>query len=389
MRNWSAGLLAYYEKLGNKTRVVCCEVLRVDGHADRGTTYSEDLVIDGNTYSHATGGEVSDIETNAAMDTANAEMKLPLSTLSTVTQANIRAGLYAGASMHLFVVDPGNIAAYGKGTLLKHKFGRVTIQRNVAVFELLGVMDAYQQAFGDQCTPSCRYNLGNGATYTIYGRDFVLGEARRCRVDLTPFIVAGTLTGVSADGRTFRDSARTEAGPAGGIAILAISNANPGIVTLDSPPPANGTGMIMSGITTPGSLNGTTIVRDRSGATFALGIDTTNTTNYPAYTGSGIATPIGADAGYFAYGLMIAQSADGLVLAREIKSYVKTGGVGQWTLHQPFPFALVNGDNYTLVPGCNKTPADCEGKYSNYRLHFGGFDKVPLMDSIKQIGKAA
>lgn len=62
-------------------------------------------------------------------------------------------------------------------------------------------------------------------------------------------------------------------------------------------------------------------------------------------------------------------------------SEVKTFVDGVITLWSPMPLPIQPGDEYTMVPGCDKTKNTCKIKYANY-INYGGFPDLPGLDSI-------
>jgi uncharacterized phage protein (TIGR02218 family) len=59
---------------------------------------------------------------------------------------------------------------------------------------------------------------------------------------------------------------------------------------------------------------------------------------------------------------------------RAIQDWVQ--GTGVLTLAIPLPSAPSNGDTFTVYPGCNKSYATCDNRFSNL-AHFRGFVNVP------------
>lgn len=369
MKNTNPDLLAYYADPG-VTRTVCYEIVCRDGFAVRGTNYSKNLAVpdegdddsppNTETYYHKSCGDMSDIESPAALEVTHADLKI---NFDAITEADVRAGRYLGASVKVFLVKPTDLSL-GRYYQVVGTMGQITIDRQSITAEVRGVMDKLQQAIGRVYTPSCPWKLGDG-------------NCRRSLVDIT---VTGTLKFVSADGLTFADDARTEVGPTGALGIVSISNTNPAIVTLDDDVPvANGIAMVLS---SAGAFSGTYAVRNKSGATFELPLDATDTALFTPYPGGGSATPLGGTAGWFTYGIMRV-TRDGAVYEQEIKSYVHDGTVGQWTLHQPFPFTLAVDDAYELEAGDDRTFTTCRVKFGN-GPNFGGFPFIPGQDSISR-----
>lgn len=365
MKTVSVALKAHLA--GNVTkRAVCLRLTRTDGTVFAATLHDRDILFEDVRYLTAAGGDSSNIEDSAALAVDNLTQRGILSSAS-ITDADIRAGLFDYARIAVFVVNwsDTSMGAYHQrdGWL-----GQVTTDRLTFSAELRGMMQALQTQFGRLIVPTC---------------NAILGDAR-CGVDLAGsspnYTVTGTIDSVSADGITIFDAARTEAGPTGGVAITAITLANPGRVTLYEPLDiANGLAVVISGA--PAAYDGTTIIRNRNiaGDEFDLGVDTTS---YPAYVSGGLVTPLSDDTGYFGYGLFTPTSGLCSGIPREVKSYVP----GQWTLALPMPYALAAGDTYTMVVGCSKTFSICGSRFNN-QANFRGFPFVPGQDAIIQVGR--
>lgn len=66
----------------------------------------------------------------------------------------------------------------------------------------------------------------------------------------------------------------------------------------------------------------------------------------------------------------------------EVKSHAADGTLETF---EPFYYAPVIGDAYTLIPGCRKRLADCRDKWANV-VNFGGFSFVPTGSQYGQVG---
>jgi hypothetical protein len=254
------------------------------------------------------------------------------------------------------------------------KLGQVTVEGAIFKAELRGLVQAYSRTRGQLTSPSCRADLGDA----------------RCKVDLIngspSFTVTGSISNVSSDGLTIYDPARTEAGPSGGIAITNVSNANPGVVTLASTCPfVNGEPVTISGVQGMISVNTVVQVRNPTGMTFELPIDTSDTSFYPPYTSGGFVSPLGGDSGYFDGGLITILNGQNAGLSREVKSYVP----GQITLWLQFPYDIDLGSpstTYSMHVGCDKSFTTCRDRFGNL-ANFRGEPYLPGTDRIVQVGR--
>ena len=313
-------------------------------------------------YSAVAGYTKTDIASSGALNVDNLEVDGVLVSPS-ITEADLNAGLWDYARISIFMVNWADLTMgaliYRSGTL-----GEVTIERGAFKAQLRGVAQAYSRVIVELTTPGCRAKLGDS----------------RCTVDLGPFTVTGTLTGVDADNRTLYDTARTEPGPSGGIAITNITQANPGVVTLVSPIGLpTGSPVTIAGVLGMTEVNTATSIRNPSGSTFELPIDTTG---FTAYSGGGTVTPLGSGSGYFDNGVITFTSGLNVGLSMEVQSYV----VGQWILELPMPYALAIGDTYTMHAGCDYSFSTCKNRFNNV-VNFRGEPYVPGVDKLMQIGK--
>lgn len=333
------------------------------------TDHDNDITFDAVTYYSVAGYTASDVQTTSDLNVDNLEVVgMTDTTVShpSITEADLLAGKWDFAAYRLFAVNWVDLTM-GALNLRAGKLGEVTLDRGQFKAELRGMMQAYTRSLGLVEGPGCNANLGDS----------------RCTKDLTAFTVTGTITRVNADGLTLYDTSRSEPGPTGGFTVTGITNANPGVVTTSAAHGfVEGEAVSIYGVVGPTSLNTVTIVRSPGTTTFQLGVDTSNTTDYPAYVSGGTVTPLGGDAGYFDDGVITMTSGLNSGLSREVKSYV----TGQWTLQYPFPYAVAVSDTYSMVAGCDKSLETCRDTFDNI-VNFRGFPYLPGTDKIVQVGR--
>lgn len=338
-------------------------VTRTDTQVFGFTDHDIDITIGAQLYQAAVGYTRSDIEGHADLSVDNLENTGVLSSPS-ITEADLHAGVWDFAAVTISLCDWGSSPPHVVGISRAGHLGEVTVDRGFFKAELRGITQAYTRVIGELTSPMCRNNLGD----------------TRCTVDLTPFTVTGTLTGVNADNQTVYDTSRTEPGPTGGVSISSVTKANPGVVTLATALGIpDGSPITISGCLGMTSINVVTLYRSPSGSTFKLGVDTTL---YPTYTGSGIVTPLGGNTGYFDFGVITFTSGNNSGLSMEVRSYVPK----QITLQLPMPYPLQVGDTYTMHAGCDKSVTTCHDRFSNV-VNFRGEPYLPGIDKIMQIGK--
>lgn len=370
------------------TLAYCWLIERTDGTVFAFTTHDSDIAFDletfvtdmgygappgivdtgTQTYLATSSFSASDVSTAAALNIDNMQIVGVLDSVS-ITEDDLRSGVWDYARFCVFLVNYADLTM-GAVILRVGKLGDVTVNRQTYVAEMSGLLRAFQLAIGRLTSPLCDADVFD----------------TRCTKNPAAFTVTGTLTGVSTDGTTLFDTARLEAGPSSPtVGIASITNANPGVVTMDddSLGIVNFQTVTLSGIHGPVALNGVTVARNVSSTTFELPVDTSNTTDYPAYTTPhGTVSTVGTS-GYFDAGKITMTSGPNNGRSMEVRSYVP----GQWTLFLPFPVVCTVGDTYTMSAGCNKEIlGDCLTKYANTVNH-RGFPWLAGNDKLMQVGR--
>lgn len=367
---------------GNYSLALLVTLTRTDGVIEYSTTADQDISFGSPalTYLSAKGLGLSDLENSASLAVNNADL---MQFMDAGTRANILAGVYDNATVEIreFNRLAPSHGSYirGVGTLGElSDSGRLTFKG-----EFRSLSQALSRTIGFNCTALCPYTLGDS----------------NCRKDLggltkdgTPITNTGTVTGISADNSVVFDTGRTEAGPAAGQPIIGITNAKPGVVTLVTPlTDPDGTAIMMYGIVEPALLNTVTVIRNQSsdGLSFELGIDTSDTSVYPAYITSGHIASLADDAGFFGYGIFTATSGAAMGLSMGVKAYRP----GQIVLQAPLAKPLAIGDAYYIVAGCNKLIKTCRDKFDNVVPDGGGgFGGTPYLggqDKLVQVGRTS
>jgi uncharacterized phage protein (TIGR02218 family) len=94
-------------------------------------------------------------------------------------------------------------------------------------------------------------------------------------------------------------------------------------------------------------------------------------------TRSRFSAALGQAAGYFELGVASFTTGPNAGVARTVKSFAS----GVVETIAPFPFAPQVGNSFTIVPGCDKTVATCNGRFSN-KLRFRGFPFIPKPETV-------
>jgi uncharacterized phage protein (TIGR02218 family) len=114
-------------------------------------------------------------------------------------------------------------------------------------------------------------------------------------------------------------------------------------------------------------------------ATYTVTGTLTSVVNRRQFTDSGRAEV----SGYFDFGKMRFTTGANAGLSMEVKTFAS----GQFVLQLPMPFAVTAGDQYSLIPGCPKTPEACKTKFlTNNIVNFRGFPFLPGTDRITSGG---
>lgn len=363
----SAALKAHLA-LETQTRAMLWKVTLANGTIRGFTNCDIDIVFNDGagavTYATASGYSRSDIQTGAALEVDAMEVQGFLQSPS-ITEADLAAGVWDFAAIKISIVNYRDLTQgeliYRVGTI-----GEVTQERGTFKAELHGKTKKYLRVIGDLTSPSCRTTLGSAL----------------CTVDLAPLTVTSALTGVSTDGRTLFDTARTEPGPSTGVAITNITKANPGVVTLAAPLGLpTGAAVMMSEIVGMTQANTSTVAHNVAvdGLTFEIG----DTTTFSTYVSGGKVRELGSGASIYDNGVITMTSGLNNGLRREVQSYVP----GQMMLELPFPYPLAIGDTYSMHQGCGYSFfSDCRDRFSN-AVNFQGEPFVGGTDKLMQVGR--
>ncbi|MGE3622534.1 MAG: DUF2163 domain-containing protein [Bdellovibrionales bacterium] len=174
------------------TLATCWKVTRRDGAIFGFTDFDKDLTVESLLYQARSGYTRSAIHTiaNLAVDNLDIESAIDSETLSA---ADLRAGVWDGATVEIFLVNWSNLAN-GKIILKRGTIGEVELKDVVFRAELRGLSQALSQQIVELYTPDCRADLGDA----------------RCKVNLAALTVMGAITAVT-DRRSFTDTSRAEA----------------------------------------------------------------------------------------------------------------------------------------------------------------------------------
>lgn len=83
--------------------------------------------------------------------------------------------------------------------------------------------------------------------------------------------------------------------------------------------------------------------------------------------------------GFFSFGKVTFHTGANAGLAMEVKEFRH----GRFVLALPMPYAIEAGDEYLVVPGCDKTIRTCAGRFGN-AVRFRGEPHVPGIDRVME-----
>lgn len=350
-------------------------ITRRDGAAFGFTDHDQPIIYGGRSYLPGTYTPSAIVSTSdAAVD--NLEIT-GLIDGAIITRADLLAGVWRGARVVVEQINYRDLTQ-GSRVLRTGLIGEVALGETSFRAELRGLAQMLQQPVGELSTVRCRADLGDA----------------RCGVDVAALTVSGAVTWADADARTFEDTARTEPGPAGAVAITGITTAQYAAVTATAHGRSVGQVVMLSGIsgmraqtwingravTGEASINGSfATVRSVTNAnTLVLNLDTRN---YSAYAGGGQLQQPG-NVGTFDGGKILWTSGANAGRSMDIKAY----SPGLIVLQSAMPYPIAVGDTYTAAPGCGKRALeDCAARYGNI-IRFRG---EPHRPGIDQLMKAA
>ena len=342
------------------------------------TDHDQDITYNGVTYAASSGFTASNVETTSALNVDNLEVTGMLSH-PTITEADLVAGIWDDATIVLRIVNYCDLTM-GDMYVRTGTVGQVTTKRSQFVAEMRGMMQPLQQNLLEHYSPGCRARLGDA----------------RCKVVLVPYTVTGSVTSAISQ-KAWNDTSLTQttsvqqaaiATIAGGLpADYGITNANPAVVHAIGHGVSSGELVAFSGVAGMTAINGmqaTATYIDVN--TLSVAIDTTMLSlPYPPYVE---ANPFGIYAfggtltvvptsEYFQNGVVTWLTGANVGLSMEVKLY----RIGYLELFQPMPYAVVVGDTYTAVAGCDGQFVTCKTRFNNH-INFRGEPWVPGMDQL-------
>ncbi len=344
------------ELAGDVTRLTSCwSIVRRDGTQFHLTEHDQDLVIDGTTYTAATGFVRTALSATADVSVNNMEVTGVFDD-DTITAADLRAGLFDFAEVRVFLVNWADLTL---GTMALHRgyLGEVvSAPSGTFSAELRGLVQRLAQRVGDLYSVDCRADLGDS----------------KCKVPILPDVIhrgqiyeAGDYVRVATDGSR-ADSRRYQ----DRIYRCTTGGATAGTQPCYDTTPGNSTTdgaavfLCMDAWTRSGSVSSVT---DAANLTYSLDA----------------AEPRNVD-GWFNYGVLTWESGANLGRSIEVQASTLAGAMTLW-LPMEQPIAI--GDRFRVYPGCDKLTGTCISKFANI-VNFRGEPFVPGIDQVVQFPNA-
>lgn len=353
MKSASAGMISH---LGQEvTSLATCWVIsRTDGQEFFFTTHDVDLRIDGDDYRASVGFSRTAVANNAALGVDNLDIEGIFDDAS-ITDEDLRAGLYDYASVFIFVV---NWADLSQGIIRMRRgwLGEVvTTKQGTFRAELRGMTQALQQKIGERYQAECRADLGD----------------HRCRIPIDPPLRAdSTAYAVGQFVKVVTDGAATGYAQYENRIYKCVTAG-----TSDATAPTFDT--LVGNLTTDG-----TAVWEAVEAWTRHGVVAT-VTSRRNFTLT-VTEPRGTN-GWFNGGVLTFESGDNAGRSMEIKSWTQTGGVIELWL--PVGYLPEVGDLVRLYRGCDKTMAVCSTVFDN-AVNKRSEDYVPGRDAAMEYPNA-
>ena len=291
----------------------------------------------------------------------NLELQGILFDSTDITETDLRAGLFNGATVRIFLVNWQN-PADGDVKLRRGTLGEVTItDQGTFRAELRGLSQALAQTKGELFQAECQADLGDARCKVP-----ILPDERG---DSTAYAVGDfvrVVTDGGASGQARYENRIYECTVAGTTAVSAPTYAT----TVDAT-----------------TVDGTATFTARQ-AFMRHGI-VDAVTDHKTFTLTVAFDEVRAVDGWFNGGALAFESGDNAGLIGEIRSWVESSRTV--TVFLPVPFTIQPGDLVRLYPGCDKRDITCQTKFvipgstdfaDGNIFNFRGFPFVPGADEF-------
>jgi uncharacterized phage protein (TIGR02218 family) len=361
------------------------KITRSDGAVYTFTDHDKDIstvayqayITDGGggyIYEAAAGFSPTAVQNKSDLSVDNQEATAFIDSVS-LKEVDLRYGKWDSADVEIRIINWADLTQ-GEIKLRKGTTGNVTMKNGQLTVEVLGLTNKLQQVQGRSFGPQCDAELGD-----VRCKVTVPAENGSCHTNpsvgindshhITPYsglsgasggvtnvVLAGTFvvpnaSGVGAVGQT---GFGTVTSPAGTFTITDVasngSTTTYTFVLLTGRAPVAGQSVVITGLS-DGSNNGTWTIS------------------------SVVATQFAVQSGYYDDGVMTFTSGGNSGLSFQIKSW---DGITLY-LYSALFVAVVDGDTFTISPGCDHSIATCKAKFNNV-INFQGFPRMPGQDAI-------
>ncbi len=194
------------------TTFATCWLLKLKCGRELGfTDHDQDLIINGLTYSSASGFTPSAILSNSSLAVDNLEIEGMLDN-ELILKQDIISGRYDHAEVEIFLVNYEDLKA-GKLHLKRGWFGEVILKNNMFMVEVRGMTQALNQNIGNLYSAKCRVKFGD----------------EKCKVDLSNYTYTGSITQIISDNIIMDTNRKEEADFFKYGSIKLLDGANQGI----------------------------------------------------------------------------------------------------------------------------------------------------------------
>lgn len=341
------------------TLATMARLVRLDGRVIALTSFDQDLTFNAEVYTAMDPVSASSVRSSEGQGIDNLSMSGILSS-ALITDTDLLAGLYDGATVELFQVNYRESPLVNKISHITGTLGELTFSDGVYSSEVRALGQRLAQQIGEVTSPTCRVRQ--------------LGDSR-CKIGLVAAAITAITNGPSAQ----------------------VTTATPhGLIT--------GQNCYFEGVGGMTSLNQTRrqvqLVVDATH--FTLNLDTTG---FPAFTSGGqvgfqfnrtVATvesattfTLTADlnvAGFYNGGRAVFLTGANTGFQREVNEYTRVSSVPRVRLQEAFPFAVAPGDTLMAEAGCDRSLLICQSRFLNVQ-NMRAEPWLPGNDILSQRGR--
>jgi uncharacterized phage protein (TIGR02218 family) len=330
-------------------------VTRLDGQVFRFTDHDRNVVYGGNTFFAAMGYDRTAIKNEASLAVDGLNVR-SFFDAAHITEADLRAGLYDRAEIHIRTVNWADPDGDGEVKMRRGWFGEVTVPLDSGLFstELRSLSQALSQQLLEVYQPTCRTDLGS----------------TKCGIPIQPPVL-GRLALVAV-GQFYRVAtdlvALEQAQYENRIYEVTTQGTTAGAQPVYDETPGNTT------------LDGSAVLTAREAWTrHAVVATVTDRRVFTITVSESRATD-----GWFANGAITFESGNNENDTTEVKEWIES--TSRVTTYLPLPFDIQVGDRLRLYVGCDKLRSTCFERFANV-INFRGEPDLPGLDALTRVGE--